>query len=97
MSLEGITLNNKHFTLICNDKMKHMAYHCVTVNEFMDNFYENIELSDIICKKCSKFSGKINKEKFEKHQLVLNPPMQLRIFIPKSEYNGLIDRNIAKM
>ena len=81
MSLEGITSNNKNFTLICHDKMKHTAYYCVTVNELMDNFYENTELSDIICEKCSKFSGKINKEKFEKHQLVLNPPMQIRIFL----------------
>ena len=44
-------------------------------------------MSDIICEECSKFSGKISKACSEKHQSVLNPLMQLRIFLQRSEYN----------
>ena len=77
--------------------MTHLTHHYVSMNELMDKFYEKADLNDVICEKYSKMDGKIGRVKFEKNQLVLNPPMQLRIFIPKSEYNGLIDRNIAKM
>ena len=62
MPLELITSNNKKFTPICHAKMKHLAHHCVTVNELMEFFCENTGLSDVICEKWSKFSGKINKE-----------------------------------
>ena len=46
-----------------------------------------IELSDVICEKWSKSSGKISKANFETKQLVLKPPMQLRIIIQRSGYN----------
>ena len=80
--------------------MKHLAYHCVTMNELMDKFYENTDLSDLICEKCPKFSGKMSKEIFEKHQSVLNPPMQIRTFLKIPGYNGLRDeyfKNKAKI
>ena len=52
----------------------------------MDKFYENIDLSDVICENCSKI-------KFEKHHPVLNPPMQLIISLQRPEYNGVTDEN----
>ena len=58
------------------------------MNESMDIFYEKTELSDVICEHCSKFSGKSSKAKFEKHQSVLKPPMNIRIFSQRSEYSG---------
>ena len=36
------------------------------MNELMDTFYENIDLSDVICENCSKISGKISNTKSEK-------------------------------
>ena len=42
---------------------------------------------DVICEKCSKSSGKNSKASFETKQPVLKPPMQLIIFLQKSEYN----------
>ena len=51
MPLELITSNNKKFTPICHAKMKHLAHHCVTVNELMEFFCENTGLSDVICEK----------------------------------------------
>ena len=47
--LEGIASNNNKMMPIYHDKMTHLAYHCVTTNELMDTFYENTELSDVIC------------------------------------------------
>ena len=91
LSLEGIISNNKKLTPICHDKMTHLAYNCVTMNELMDKFYENTELGDVICENWSKISGKISKTKLEKYQSVLNPPMQLRVFLQISEYNGVRD------
>ena len=61
--------------------MAHLEINCVTMNEFMDKFYEKTELSDVICEEWSKLSVKISKADFEKHQSVINPPMQLRIFL----------------
>ena len=57
--------------------MTHFSKNCVNMNEFIDKFYEKTELSDVICEKCSKLSGKISKANFEKHQSVLKPPMNL--------------------
>ena len=49
MSLEVIRSKNKKLTSICHDKMNNLAKNCVTMNELMDKFYENIDLSDLIC------------------------------------------------
>ena len=67
--------------------MTHLPKNCVTMNEFMDKFYEKNELSHAICEECSKMSGKISRANFEKHQSVLKPSMILRIFLQRSEYN----------
>ena len=67
--------------------MNHLANHCVTMNELIDIFYEKNEPSDVICEGCSKLSGKFSKSTFEKHQSVLKPPMNLRIFLQRPEYN----------
>ena len=64
--MEGITSNYKKLTPICHDKLTHLAHHFVTMNELMDTFYENIDLSDVICENCSKISGKISNTKSEK-------------------------------
>ena len=42
-------MKNKTLTPICHDKIIHLAYHCVTMNELMDIFYEKTELSDLVC------------------------------------------------
>ena len=47
--------------------MTHLANNCVTMNELMDKFDENTELSDVIYENCSKISGKISKDICEKH------------------------------
>ena len=49
MSLEVITSNNKKLTPICHDKMTYLENNCETINKLMNEFYENIELSDVIC------------------------------------------------
>ena len=59
------------------------------MNELMDRFYENAELNDVICENCSRTNDKISKVNIEKNQSVLNPPMQLRIFLQISEYNDV--------
>ena len=46
-------------------------------------FYENKELSDVICEHCSKKSGKNSKAKFEKHQSLFKPPTDLMIFLQR--------------
>ena len=79
--MEGIKSKDKILKPVFRDKMTHLAYHCVIMNELMDKFYEKIDMSDVICEKCSKINGKINKDKFEKYQSVLNPQMQPRIFL----------------
>ena len=69
-------------------------------NLLIDKFYEKIELSDAIRENFSKIIGKISKAKFEKHQLVFNPPMQHILFPQISEYNGVRDeyfKNETKM
>ena len=91
MSLNIFSPKNKKWTPICQHKMTHLAYQCVTMNEFMDKFYEKTELSDVKFKNGSKLNGKLSNYKFEKHQLLLNPPMKIRILLQISEYNGLID------
>ena len=57
------------------------------MNELMDKFYEKKELSDVICEECPKFSGKTSEANFLKYQSLLKPPMILRIFLQRSEYN----------
>ena len=57
------------------------------MNELIDRFYEKTELSDAICEECSKLSGKSSRSNFEQHQSVLKPPMNLRIFLQRPEYN----------
>ena len=49
LSLEVIIPDNKKLTPIFYDKMTHLAYHFVTMNELMDMFYENKELIDVVC------------------------------------------------
>ena len=51
--------------------------------ELIDEFYENTEMSDVICENGSKINGKNNKAKFLKHHSVLNLSMQLRIFLQR--------------
>ena len=53
------------------------------MKQLMDKFDENTELSDVICEEFSKISGKISKANIEKHQSILNPPMQLIIFLQR--------------
>ena len=66
LSLEVITLNDKKWTPICHDKMTHLAINFVTMKESMNKYYENTDMSDVICGNCSKNNGKIRKSKFEK-------------------------------
>ena len=63
--------------------MTHLVNHCVTMIELIDEFYENTEMSDVICENGSKINGKNNKAKFLKHHSVLNLSMQLRIFLQR--------------
>ena len=79
--------HQKQLRYISHDKMAHLANNCVTMNEFMDNFYENNELSDVICEHCYKLGGKISKANLKKHQSVLKTPMNIRIFLQGSDYN----------
>ena len=72
---------------ISHYKMTYLAINCVTMNDSMDTFYGKTDLSDVTCEECSKLSGRISKANFEEHQSVLNPPMQLRIFLQRSGYN----------
>ena len=66
------------------------------MNESMDIFYEKTELSDVICENCPKLGGETSKANFEKHQSVLNSPMQRRMFHQISEYNGVRDEYCKK-
>ena len=66
------------------------------MNELMDEFDEKTELNDVICENCPKISGKISKATFGKHQSVINPPIQLRIFLQRSEYNGVRNEYLQK-
>ena len=59
------------------------------MNELIDKFYERIDLSDVICEKCSKNNGKTSRAKFLTNQSVLKTPMHLRIFLQRLEYNGV--------
>ena len=67
--------------------MNRLDKDCVTMNESMDKLCEETELSNFICEECSRFIGKIIRDNFEKHKSVLNPPMNLIIFLQVSEYN----------
>ena len=58
---------NKELTPICHHNMTYLAYHCVTMNELMDIFYEKTELSDVICENCPKLGGETSKANFEKN------------------------------
>ena len=53
----------------------------------MVKFYEKTELSDVICEEWYKLSDKIIKAIKKKHQSVLKPLIQLKIFLQISEYN----------
>ena len=70
-----------------HDKMTRLDNDCVTMNEFMDTFYERNDLSDVIFEYCSKLSCKIIKASFEKQQSVLKLPINPRIFLQRSEHN----------
>ena len=43
------------------------------MNKLMNKFYENTELSDLICEQCSKLSGKSSKINIGKYHLVFKP------------------------
>ena len=90
--LGEISPKKKKLIPISHDKMTHLAKNCVTMNDLMDKFYEKTELSDVICEECSVLRGKKRKANSEKHQSVLNPPIQLRIFLQRSEYNFQTDK-----
>ena len=67
--------------------MTNLANNCVTMKKLIDKFYKKTELSDDICEKFSKFSGKISKANFEIQQSVLKLPINPRIFLQRSEHN----------
>ena len=85
MPLGEISSKKNNLRPTSHDKMTHLDINCVTMNNLMDTFYLKTELSDIICEKFCKLSGKSSEANFENHQSVLNTPMQLRIFIQRSE------------
>ena len=57
------------------------------MTDLMFNFYEKIKLSAVICEKCSKLSCKTSEANFEQKKSVIEPPMQIIIFLQRSEYN----------
>ena len=89
MSLEVISSKNKQLTPTSHEKMTHLTNNCVNVKELVDRFYVKTELTEVIYEHCSKLSDNISKAKFEKHQSVLKYPMNLRIFLQRSDYNGV--------
>ena len=74
---------------ISHEKKTHLDKSCVTMTDFMDKIYEKTELSDVICEEFSKSSSLISKARFEKKQSVLKSPMQLRIYLQRSNFNDL--------
>ena len=89
MSLEGISSKNKQLTTTSHEKMTHLTNNCVNVKELVDRFYVKTELTDVIYEHCSKLSYNISKAKFENHQSVLKQPINLGIFLQRSEYTGI--------
>ena len=83
----GGKIIKRKLTPISHDKMTHLVKHCVTMNELMDKFYDNTDMSYVICEECSKLSYKSSKVDFKKHQSVLKPPMNIIIFLQIPEYN----------
>ena len=61
------------------------------MTDLMDKFYEETELSDVICDNCIKSSITTRKSNFEKN-IVLKSPMQLIISLQRSHYN--VENNI---
>ena len=47
-------------------------------------FYEQTELSDLICENYSKINGERSRLNFEKYQSVINPPIQLIILVQRT-------------
>ena len=72
---------------ISHEKKTHLVKSCVAMTDLMFKFYERTELSDVICEEFSKSSGKTSKSYSEKKLSILKTPMQLRIFLQRSEYN----------
>ena len=89
MSLEVISSKNKQLTPTSHEKMTHLTNNCVNVKELVDRFYVKTELTDVIYEHCSKLSYNISKAKFENHQSVLKQPINLGIFLQRSEYTGV--------
>ena len=65
--------------------MTHWAKNCVTVNYYMDTFYGNTQLGDVIYEERSKKRGKSSMANYENHQLVFKQPMNIITFIQRSE------------
>ena len=73
---------------ISHKKKTHSGKICVTMSDLMSKFYESDELSDVICDECSKVSGTEQKSNFETKLSKVSTPMQLRISLQRTEYNG---------
>ena len=85
MSFDGISLENKQLS-ICHDKFSHFPQNCITLKNLFYTFYEKIDLSYLICEKLSIINGYISSSKSENYQSLLNPPMQLKLLLQKTEY-----------
>ena len=87
MPFEENSSNNNNLTPISHDKMTSLGINCVIMNNFMDAFFEKTDLSDVLCEECFNLSGKISKVNYQKYQSVLKPPIQIGIFLQRSENN----------
>ena len=80
LSLDRISLKNKQ-TSISHNKFTHLAQNYVGLNQIFDKFYEKTELSGLICENSTNNNGERSSYNFEKYPSVINPPMQLMIFL----------------
>ena len=87
LSLEQKSKYGKKSRQISHEKNTHLGKSCMTMKDLMDKIYETNELSDVICDTCTNASGTKQKSNFETKQSVVKAPMQLRIFLQRSEYN----------
>ena len=85
MPLGEIIHKNRKWRPISHEKKTHLTKVCVTTTDLMVKFDGKTDLSDVICDEYSKSSGKTSKANFEKNQLKLKLPTQLRIFLQRSE------------
>ena len=49
LPLKEISKKGEKMRRISHEKMTHLGKSCVTMTDFMDNFFETTELSDVIC------------------------------------------------